>query len=210
MTSGRLKSGKRGRACRGGTRRGFSLVELLTVMAIVSLLMAAAGGLLGSSGSKSAEPAARIAGSIKFARAQAVAKNRSVAIRFERGDKREMTMRFLWLRAGQDTEQVLELRRPELFENIMISPEVPRAYLPAEQTASHRLAESESLVVTADGQVFVGTGAKGFPEASDELVPAIYLGIQPTRDGRVVSNSKRDVAIVQVQCATGTARVTKP
>ena len=210
LATSRMDCGKRDGKCCRGMRRGFSLVELLTVMAIVSLLMAAAGGLIGSSGSKSAEPAARIAGSIEFARAQAVARNRSVAIRFERVDTRELVMRFLWTRAGQSGDQVAELRRPERFQNIMIAPDVPRTYLPSESMASHRLAETESLVVTPDGQVFVGTGNKGFPVAADELSPMIHLGIQPTRDGRVVATTKRDVAIVQVQSATGTARVTRP
>ena len=218
MTTGRAKCGTKGLMGHGVMRRGFSLVEVLTVMAIITLLMAAASGLLDSAVSKSGEPAARIARGVEFARAQAVARNRSVAIRFERPEDRvgrhtsgnEMVMRFLWKRTGQTTDQATELRHAERFNNIMISPEVVRTWLPEESLASHRLAADESLVVTADGQVFVGTGKQGFPEVSDELYPLIHVGVQPTREGRVVPSERRDVAIVQIQSATGTARVTQP
>ena len=195
---------------RGARWRGFSLVELLAVIVIVSLLMAAASGLLGSAGSRSMEPAARIAHGIEYARAQAVAKNRDVAIRFDWIDNRELAMRFLWTRPGQAATEVAELRRSERLMNIVISPALaPRNPVP-DGLPAHHLAADESLVVSPDGQVFVGTGSRGFPVADDELLPVIYVGVQPTRDGKVIPSEKRDVAIVQVQCATGTARVMQP
>lgn len=191
-------------------RLGFSLVELLTVIVIASLLMAATSGLLGSTGSRATEPAARIARGIEFARAQAVTRNRRVAIRFDWIDNRELAMRFLWMRPGPSPDQVAELRRPELLQNILITPNLaPRNPLPT-TLPSHHLAANESLVVTPDGQVFVGTGSNGFPVAADALQPVIYVGVQPTRDGKVVPSQKHDIAIVEVQCATGTARLMPP
>jgi prepilin-type N-terminal cleavage/methylation domain-containing protein len=195
-----------------GRHGGFSLLELLVVMTIISLLMAASGALFRASGSRSVEPAARMARGIELARAQAVAYNRNVAIRFERidGDTHELVMRFLWSRPGQAADQVKEFRRPERFPEMVISPDIARSRQVAETLPSHELAPNEALVINADGQVLLGSGSTGFPEAADELVPSIRLGVQPTRGGRVVAAGRRDVAIVQVQCASGTARVVAP
>lgn len=180
------------------------------VLAIMMLLLAAMGGLIEGSQSRALEPAARIARAVEYARAQAVARNRSVAIRFDWIDNRELAMRFLWQRPGQAEAQVTELRRAERLMNVVISPAVVPANAGGTGLPSHALAAGESLVVTADGQVFVGTGGRGFPVASDALLPMIFLGVQPTRDGKVVPAEKRDVAVVEVQCATGTARVMPP
>jgi hypothetical protein len=76
--------------------------------------------------------------------------------------------------------------------------------------AARHLAPGESLVITPDGQVLLGSGSSGFPVPSDQLDPVINLGVQPTIAGRVVDSVRRDVAIVQIQCASGTARVIQP
>jgi len=112
-----------------------------------------------------------------------VAKNRQVAIRFDWIDNREVAMRFLWQRPGQEADQAAELRRPERLRDIVISPTLGFRNPVTDPLPSHHLAADESLVITADGQVFVGTGGRGFPVAADELLPVIYLGVQPTRCG---------------------------
>jgi prepilin-type N-terminal cleavage/methylation domain-containing protein len=202
-----------------GWRGGFSLVEMLTVMAIISLLMAASNVLFRSPGSRAVEPAVRMARCIELARAQAVANNRSVAIRFDAQvvGSREWVLRFLENRPGRSADQIKEFRRPERFQDIVIAKDIviaPRrgqADLPApEPSAMHDLAPAESLVINSDGQVLPGTGTTGFPVAAEQLVPIIQLGVQPTRAGKVVAADKRDVAIIQIQCATGTARVLQP
>ncbi|MCX6875599.1 MAG: prepilin-type N-terminal cleavage/methylation domain-containing protein [Verrucomicrobia bacterium] len=194
-----------------GRRGGFSLLEVLVVMTIMSLLMAASSALFHSSFSKSSEPAARLARGIELARAQAVAGNHSVAIRFEFLDEREMVMRFLRCNSGCGGQAtVTELRRPERFLDITIAPGLARSRGAADPRSTHELAVNEALVITSDGQVLLGTGTRGFPEAAEQLVPVINLGVQPTHAGRVAPGVPHDVAIVQVQCATGTARVLPP
>jgi len=193
--------------CAGG---GFSLIELLTVMAIISVLMAASGTLFRAVGSKASEPAARMARGIELARAQAVANNISVAIRFVRGDSGELVMRFMRQRPGQTAVQVKDFRRPERFAQIKLAPNLSCPRSAANPQESHALTAEESLVITADGQVMLGTGQSGFPVAGEQLLPAIHLGVQPTRAGQVIASERRDVAIVQIQCATGSARVLSP
>ena len=206
--------------CMAG-KNGFSLVEMLVVLAIITLLMAASNVLIRSPRSKAGEPAARLARCIEFARAQAVAGNRKVAVRFDPqpSGERELVMRFLRSRPGEATdEEIREFRRPERFQDIRISKEVVIASASngKGQSAadshqdSHALGEEESLVITPDGQVLLGKGGKGFPEAADQLEKVIRLGVQPTVGGRVVPALKRDVAIVQIQCASGTSRVIQP
>jgi prepilin-type N-terminal cleavage/methylation domain-containing protein len=200
--------------------RGFSLVEMLTVIAIISLLMAASNVLFRAPVSKAGEPAARIARGIELARARAMATNRKVAIRFDAQvpGSRELVMRFLWSRPGQAAgPEAEEFRRPERFPDMVISKEVvipvdtkhpdPAA---ADAPQARFLTTDESLVINTDGQVLLGTGCKGFPETTDRLEPAIRLGLQPTTGGRVLAGTTKDVAIVEVQCASGTSRILQP
>ncbi len=193
---------------------GFSLVEMLIVIAIMTVLMGASNVLFHSPISKAAEPAARLARCIEMARAQAIATNRNVALRFDEpeADKRELVLRFLWSRPGETvaagTKQ--EYRRPERFPDMIITKSSSLQGLSAGLPAAHDLADGESLVLTTDGQVLLGTGTTGFPVVADELQPLIHLGVQPTIAGKVVAAAASDVAIVQVQCASGTARVMQP
>ena len=191
-------------------RRGFSLVELLSVMAIVSLLMAASSALFRTTGSRAGEPALRMARCIELARAQAVASSQRVAIRFQRNEGGELVMHFLRSRPGLAGGAAKELRRPERFADVVLAAGLTSPKLLANSQHSHPLAAEESLVITADGQVLLGTGARGFPEPAAQLLPSIHLGVQPTRRGQVVAAEQRDVAIVQIQCASGSARVLLP
>ena len=206
----RSHCGRAGEGMHAFAAGGFSLVELLAVMAIISLMMAVSGVLFRAAGSRSSEPASRMARGIELARAQAVASNISVAIRFLHGDSGELVMRFLRKRPGQSADQVKEFRRPERFPEIRISSDLSCPRTAANPQESHALATTESLVITADGQVMLGTGIDGFPVAAEQLLPAIHLGVQPTRAGQVVAADRYDVAIVQIQCATGSARVLPP
>ena len=206
-----------------GRQGGFTLVEMLTVISIMSLLMLASNALFRTPGSRALEPAVRIARAIELARAQAVANNRSVAIRFDvqAPASRECVLRFLEDRPGQSAGQIKEFRRPERFQDIVIAKDLviaprrgqpdlaPPAPVP-DPSSLHDLAPGESLVINSDGQVLLGTGTTGFPVAAEPLVPLIQLGVQPTRAGQVVAAEQRDFAIVQIQCATGTARVMQP
>lgn len=206
--------------CRGALRRGFSLMEMLVVMAILLVLMGASNVLFRMPMSSAGEPAARLVRCIEMARAKAVAANRNVAVRFEpqAAGSRELVLRFLWTRPGQAAAKLkdLEFRRAERFSNILISKDVvvPDGKEPSGPAggalAARFLVPGESLVITPDGQVLLGTGDSGFPVPADQLDPVIHLGVQPTIAGRVVDSVRRDVAIVQIQCASGTARVIQP
>lgn len=185
-------------------------MELLVVIAIISMLMVAASSLLRSTGSKSGEPAARIARAIEMARAQAVAGGRNIALRFDhQTGQRDSILRFIQVRPD-GTGELMETRRGEVFRDIIVSPTVEPAGLPQAPEGAHLLADGEALVFNADGQVFVGTGDTGFPVAAGQLAPVIHIGVQPTRGGKVLEALRHDVAVVQVQGATGTARVLQP
>lgn len=197
-----------------GNAGGFSLVEMLFVIAIMTVLMGAGNVLFHSPISKAAEPAARLARCIEMARAQAIATNRNVALRFDepQADKRELVLRFMWSRPGETVAAGAkqEYRRPERFADMVIAKSSSLPGLSNGLPAAHDLAAGESLVITTDGQVLLGSGTTGFPVAADELQPLIHLGVQPTVAGKVVPSVANDVAIVQIQCASGTARIMQP
>jgi len=213
--SGRAAGIRRGRA-----GRGYSLLEMLVVIVIISMLLAASNVLFHSPASKAGEPAARMARCLGLARAQAVAANRKIAIRFDKQQpgSRELVMRFLCSQPGQSAAaDVREFRRPERFEDIIISKDVvipPNPRHPAATVAdappARFLTDGEALVIDTDGQVLLGTGNQGFPAAADHLEPSIRLGIQAAIGGRVVAATSHDVAIVEIQCASGTSRVLQP
>lgn len=190
------------------------------VIAIIMILMGASNVLIRTPMSSAGEPAARMVRCIELARAKAVASNRNVALRFEpqTADSRELVIRFLWARPGQTTFTLkeMEFRRAERFPNIVISKDVVipdginRSGGVDGALAARHFEPGESLVMTPDGQILIGTGSSGFPVSADQLNPIINLGVQPTIAGRVVDSGRRDVAIVQIQCASGTARVIQP
>lgn len=194
-------------------RRGFSLVEMLVVIVIMILLMGAANVLMHSPVSRVAEPASRLARCIELARAQAVAGNRNVALRFDAPDAggRERVLRFLAVRPGEPLASGrYEFRRPEKFADIRIAASSELSLKGEALPDAHDLGEKESLVVTPDGQVFVGTGSDGFPTASEEMVGYIQIGVQPTFGGKVRAASTRDFALIQIQCASGSVRMIQP
>lgn len=216
--------GLQSRVAAGGYCRsrmqGFSLVEMLVVIAIIVVLIGASNVLFQSPVSRAGEPANRMVRCIEMARAKAVASNRNVAIRFDEqaAGSRELVMRHLWARPGQtaSTLKELEFRRAERFLDIVISGDVviPEGEDPSFSAggapSARHLEPGDSLVMTPDGQILRGTGSSGFPVVADQLDPAIAIGVQPVIAGRIVKSVRRDVAIVEIQCASGTARVIQP
>lgn len=192
--------------------RGFSLVEMLVVMAIMLVLMASSSVLIESPVSKAGEPSARLARCIDMARATAIASNRTVALRFDPqlDGERDLVMHFLWTRPGAAvTGEPDEFRRPETFTNIALSDSVAIKDRTVEP-GIHKLAPGEAIVLTTDGQALVGTGEEGFPEAEDELRAGIELGIQATAGGKARGRLENDVAIVSIRSASGTAIAIQP
>ncbi len=200
-------------ATRGRTHRGFSLVEMLVVISIMMILMASSSVLLKSPVSKAGEPSARLARCIEMARATAVAANRTVVLRFETpvGRERDLTLRFYSYRPGLSSDAKPEqFRRAERFTDIRIASGIDLGTAAKKFTGTHELADGESIVLTTDGQTLIGTGTEGLPTVADDLVPMIDVGLQATVSGKVIDSVRRDVAIVRIQPASGTATALQP
>lgn len=192
--------------------RGFSLLEMLVVMAIMLILTASSSILFEAPVSKAGEPSARLARCIDMARATAIASNRTVALRFDPQPSggQELVLRFLWVRPGvAPVGAPNQFRRPEYFNNIALSNSVAIQGRVVDPEV-HKLAAGESIVLTTDGQALLGTGKDGFPKAEDELRRGIELGIQATAGGKVRGRLEKDVAIVSIRSASGTAIAIQP
>ncbi len=186
---------------------------MLVVIAIMAIMMASANVLFRSPVSKAGEPSARLARCVELARSTAVASNRTVALRFEprQSNQRDTVLRFLWKRPGAPPAAKLEeFRRPEKFTDVAIVTGIDLGKGSA-PTGTRELAPEESLLFTTDGQALIGTGsAPAFPTPSDKLERSIDIGIQSTSGGKIISPLSRDVAIVRIQPASGTAIALQP
>jgi hypothetical protein len=185
---------------------------MLVVMAIMLILTASSSVLFDAPVSKAGEPSARLARCIDMARATAIAANRTVALRFDPQPVggQDLVLRFLWARPGAATAGApSQFRRAEYFPNIALSDSVAIRGRIVEPDI-HKLAAGESIVLTTDGQALVGTGKDGFPKAEDELRQGIELGIQATAGGKPRARLGKDVAIVSIRSASGTAIAIQP
>lgn len=191
---------------------GFSLIELLAVIAIISTLLALGGSMLWQGRSRSAPAGATLASCIDLARSQAVARNRTVWLRIapDRKDPENLEMRFFRddprEAAGDDP---LEFRRPVRLEQMMIQQDLPDFGDRPEVDMPITLTEGGTLVIRPGGEIRLLPDTAGFPEAPASLVGRLEIGLQATRGGRA-HPVKGDAVAIQIQGLSGVPVLYKP
>jgi len=197
------------------TKRGFTLVEMLVVIAIISILMTAAGPVFDSltTTQSPAVVTSTVSGQLERARRHAIARNT-----------------YVWVRLGQVAEEPNDFFIG-VYETLdgTNTPAEAKGIWAAPRFANYRLSDhlDPSLSrpeVPADSQPDAAAWIRFNPSGEAWLVPAetsesriklvppddegtlarwIELGIQPTRGGAVPASSKKDVGAVHLSGLTG-------
>lgn len=193
--------------------RGFSLVELLAVMTIAAILMGVAVRSIRPPVSRAGMAASQLLRGLDLARATAMAGNRTVWVHLapDPSAPENLVVRFHRSRDGSGAPAAMgEFRRPERFDNLAVSNEVPDFVERPHPNGAVRLEAGAWVVFQADGQAYPGATQDDFPAASATLAPVIEIGLQATNRGTVTKATGRDAAVVHLHGATGASQVFEP
>jgi len=198
---------------RASLQRGFSLVELLAVITIMSILLGFAVKSIRPPVSRSNVAAVKIAHGLDMVRRFAVAKNRTVWVHFADDENEPGTLRMSSHYSSDgslDSDSVIQFKRPQQFDDISISTDVGTFIERPNPTGTIRLNAGDWMVLRADSQVFAATGEDAPPTQSDTLAPVIEICVQATNNGRVTKSSERDVSVIHLHGPTGESSVYEP
>jgi prepilin-type N-terminal cleavage/methylation domain-containing protein len=199
--------------------RGFSLVEMLVVMAVISVLLTAAGPVFESltSSQRPATVASAVAGQLERARSHAMARNTHVWVRLGKVAE-EPNDFFVGVYESLDGTQVPSTSNIKgswtapRFSNISLTgnlaadfsrPSVPAADRPEAAVWIRFSPGGEAWTVSADP---MQSRIKMIPPPDEGVLSRwIEIGLQPTRGGVVSAKLRTDVASVQIAGLTGQA-----
>jgi prepilin-type N-terminal cleavage/methylation domain-containing protein len=194
---------------------GFTLIEMLVVIAVMSLLLTAAGPVfdsLATSPSPSAA-AAVISGQLERARSHAITKNTYVWVRLGKvaeepndffigvyesldGTDKTTTVKGIW-----SAPRLPNFRLSNSLSPSLVRPSVPSAAQASEASWVRFSPSGEARIIPA-----VATESRiKLKPPSDPGVLARWteFGLQATRRGQVAESLKKDVAAVQLNGLTG-------
>ncbi len=200
---------------RSHIRRGFTLVEMLVVIAVMSLLMTAAGPVFDSL-TNSQSPgavASTLAGQFERARQYAISKNTFVWMRLG-AVAEEPNVFFIGVYESLDgTSNAANARgvwTAPCFMNFKLSNSLDSSLVRPAVSAANQPADAAWVRFTPVGEAWVIPGVATEsriklvpPTTTGTLVRWTEFGIQPTRRGQVPDSMKRDVASVQLSGLTG-------
>ena len=192
-------------------RAGFSLVEMLAVMLIMTILLTLGIGAMKSSGSRGKPAAIEISRSLSYARAYAVAQNLNAWVKFSIPEEKEedLELRFYYsLDSSGTDDSMTQFRRRIVMENLRVSNQLEDFDNRPDTPAEARLDLEGTIVFTPSGEAYLGTSTSDrVPPPGPEIRRLVEIGIQPTLDGRVTDRLKSDLAALQIQGSPGTSIV---
>ncbi len=200
---------------RSHIRRGVTLVEMLVVIAVMSLLMTAAGPVFDSL-TTSQSPgvvASTLAGQLERARQHAISKNTYVWMRL--GVVAEEPNEFFIgvyesLDGTNNAANAKGVWTAPRFPNMKLSGSLDPSLVRPTVSAANQPSNAAWVRFTPTGEAWVISGVATEsriklvpPTATGTLVRWTEFGIQPTRRGQVPESLKRDIASVQLSGLTG-------
>ena len=196
-------------------RAGFSLAEILVVIAVISILLTLAGPLVrqASRGSSPVNIASRVAAELERAKTAAAAKNTYVWTYLGPLQEDPSTLQLVaWESTDGTPDRAPANLAPsspaQRFENIDLRGDLPAYTDRPEVPAADRPDEAVWLRFSPSGEVHAATvSATASPkepvEVTTDLTRWIELGFQPTRAGTRTTALERDTAVLQIAGLTG-------
>jgi len=197
---------------RSGGAAGFTLVELLAVIAIMVTLLSVVAGSLTRTGSKAGAASDRLASSISLAGSFAKSRNRLVWLEIQPLPEApgDLEIRFFHSTDGtNDSSSVKEFRRPVVLEQVQVRDDLPDFGERATTAGSERLKDGGYLAIKPTGETYLFSGREKFPMPSGSLRVASEIGLQAVH-GRTLRPVKNDTAAVQVRGISGNALTYQP
>ncbi len=199
-------------------RPGFSLVEVLVVIAVISLLITLAGPLVrqASRGSSPVNIASRVAAELERAKTAAASKNTYVWTYLGPLKDEPSTLQLVAWESTDGTPDpapanLAPSSPAQRFENIDLRGDLPAYADRPEVPAADRPDEAVWLRFSPSGEVHAATvSATASPKEPAEVTTGltrwIELGFQPTRAGTRSTALENDTAVLQIAGLTGQIR----
>jgi type IV fimbrial biogenesis protein FimT len=194
---------------------GFTLIEMLVVIAIISILMTAAGPVFDSFANHYSPRtvASAVAGQLERARLQAIARNEYVWVRL--GQVAEEPNDFFigvyeTLDGTDNAANAKGAWSGPRFRDVRLSnqldpsfnrPSVPATSQPDAAAWIRFSPSGEAALISANPKEKRVKLVP--PTGTGTVTPWIELGLQPTRTGKVPASLKKDVGSVQLSALTG-------
>lgn len=186
-----------------GKKRGFTMVEILVVVAIMVILLSLVGRSFSTAGMRTISGAERLSSSIGVATSFATARNRMVWVKIQAaGDgSGNSEVKFYHSTDGTNANP-LEFRRTVMLEMVQVKEDLGTFSDRPLVGTEDRMKAGGTLIIKPSGEIYMVNDASGFPLPTGSLKMISEIGLQGVH-GRTGKPVAGDVAAVHVRGLSG-------